>query len=104
LRWWLRCQFKRVGRGAPEQIILDLDVTEDPLHGDQNGRFFHGHYDLYCYLPLYIFCGRHLLVSKLRPASIDGAAGASGEVERLVTHIRARWPETRILLCADSGF
>jgi hypothetical protein len=89
---------------APEQIILDLDATDDPIHGDQEGRFFHGYYDHYCYLPLYIFCGRHLLVSKLRPANIDGAAGACEEVERLVTQIRARWPKTRILLRADSGF
>lgn len=89
---------------APEQIILDLDATDDPIHGDQEGRFFHGYYDHYCYLPLYIFCGRHLLVSKLRPANIDGAAGACEEVERLVAQIRKHWPATKILLRADSGF
>jgi hypothetical protein len=89
---------------APKQIILDLDATDDPIHGHQEGRFFHGHYDGYCYLPLYIFCGRHLLASKLRPSNIDGAAGAREEVERLVAQIRASWPRTRILLRADSGF
>jgi Transposase DDE domain group 1 len=89
---------------APEEIVLDLDATDDPLHGDQEGRFFHGYYDHYCYLPLYIFCGRHLLCAKLRPANIDGAAGAKEEVERIVAQIRARWPETRIILRADSGF
>ena len=89
---------------APKQIILDLDATGDPIHGHQEGRFFHGYYDGYCYLPLYIFCGRHLLAAKLRPSNIDGAAGAREEVERLVTQIRASWPKTRILLRADSGF
>jgi hypothetical protein len=89
---------------APRQIILDLDATDDPIHGHQEGRFFHGYYDSYCYLPLYIFCGRHLLAAKLRRSNIDGAAGAREEVERLVTQIRASWPRTRILLRADSGF
>jgi len=89
---------------APKQIILDLDATDDPLHGDQEGRFFHAYYDCYCYLPLYVFCGRHLLCAKLRPANIDGAAGAVEEVARIVAQIRARWPRTRILLRADSGF
>jgi hypothetical protein len=88
----------------PKQIILDLDATDDPIHGHQEGRFFHGYYDHYCYLPLYIFCGRHLLAAKLRPSNIDGAAGAREEVERLVAQIRASWPRTRILLRADSGF
>src|SRR5881398_739618 len=89
---------------APRQIILDLDATDDPLHGEQEGRFFHGYYDCYCYLPLYVFCGRHLLVAKLRRADIDAAAGAVEEVARVVARIRARWPRTRILLRADSGF
>lgn len=89
---------------APGQIILDLDATDDPLHGHQEGRFFHGYYDGYCYLPLYIFCGRHLLAAKLRPANIDGAAGALDEVIRITQQIRRRWPRTRILLRADSGF
>ena len=88
----------------PPQITLDLDATDDPLHGHQEGRFFHGYYDNYCYLPLYVFCGRHLLASKLRPANIDGSAGSIEEVARIVTQIRARWPEVRILLRADSGF
>jgi hypothetical protein len=89
---------------APEQIILDLDATDDPLHGHQEGRFFHGYYDCYCYLPLYVFCGRHLLAAKLRRANIDASAGAEEEVARIVAHIRRRWPCVRILLRADSGF
>ena len=89
---------------APEQIVLDLDATDDPLHGHQEGRFFHGYYDGYCYLPLYIFCGEHLLCSKLRSSDIDGAAGACEEVERIVRQIRARWPAVHIILRADSGF
>jgi hypothetical protein len=88
----------------PKQIILDLDATDDRLHGHQEGRFFHGYYDCYCYLPLYIFCGRQLLAAKLRPANIDGAAGAVEEVERIIARIRQQWPKTRILLRADSGF
>lgn len=96
--------FMQAHRRAPGQIILDLDATDDPLHGHQEGRFFHGYYDGYCYLPLYIFCGRHLLAAKLRPANIDGAAGALEEVIRITKQIRQRWPRTRILLRADSGF
>ncbi len=88
----------------PKQIILDLDATDDPLHGEQEGRFFHGYYDCYCYLPLYVFCGRHLLVAKLRSADMDAAAGAVEEVARVIARIRARWPRTRILLRADGGF
>ena len=89
---------------APSQIILDLDATDDPVHGEQEGRFFHGFYDCYCYLPLYVFCGRHLLAAKLRSASMDAASGAVAEVARIVTQIRRRWPHVRILLRADSGF
>jgi hypothetical protein len=89
---------------APNEIILDLDSTDDPVHGGQEGRFFHGYYDCYCYLPLYIFCGRHLLAAKLRRANIDAADGAVKEVARIVAQIRSRWPEVRILLRADSGF
>ncbi len=92
------------GGRPPGQIILDLDATDDPIHGHQEGRFFHGYYDGYCYLPLYIFCGRHLLAAKLRRSNIDAAAGAVEEVARIVAHIRRRWPRTRILLRADSGF
>ena len=88
----------------PEEIVLDIDATDDPLHGHQEGRFFHGYDDCYCYLPLYVFCGRHLLAAKLRPANIDAAAGAMEEIARIVTQIRARWPHTRIILRADSGF
>jgi hypothetical protein len=84
--------------------VLDLDATDDPLHGDQEGRFFHGYYDAYCYLPLYIFGGRHLLAAKLRRANIDGSAGAREEIERVVGQIRGRWPGVKILLRADSGF
>jgi hypothetical protein len=89
---------------APREIILDLDATDDPVHGEQEGRFFHGYYDGYCYLPLYVFCGRHLLAAKLRPASMDAAAGAAQEVARIVAQIRRRWPHVRILVRADSGF
>ena len=89
---------------APAQITLDLDATDDPLHGHQEGRFFHAYYDGYCYLPLYIFCGRHLLAAKLRRSNIDAAAGAVEEIARIVAGIRQRWPKVRILLRADSGF
>src|SRR5712672_2614960 len=89
---------------APSEIILDLDATDDPVHGNQEGRFFHGYYDCYCYLPLYIFCGRDLLAAKLRRASVDAAAGAVEEVARIVAHIRRQWQRVRILVRADSGF
>src|SRR6185437_2960355 len=88
----------------PKQIILDLDATDDPLHGHQEGRFFHGFYDCYCYLPLYVFCGRHLLLAKLRRADIDASAGSVEQIERIVRQIRTSWPYVRILLRADSGF
>ena len=91
-------------REVPSEIILDLDATDDPLHGHQEGRFFHGYYDGYCYLPLYIFAGEHLLCAKLRRANIDGAAGAREEIERIVAQIRERWSEVKIILRADSGF
>ena len=89
---------------APAQITLDLDATDDPLHGHQEGRFFHGYYDCYCYLPLYVFCGRHLLAAKLRRSNIDAAAGSVEEIARIVRRIRARWPRVRILLRGDGGF
>jgi DDE family transposase len=89
---------------APKQIVLDLDATDDPLHGEQEGRFYHGYYDCYCYLPLYVFCGRHLLVAKLRRSAVDAADGAVEEVARVIARIRACWPRTRILVRADSGF
>jgi hypothetical protein len=96
--------FLEAHRRPPAQIILDLDATDDPLHGHQEGRFFHGYYDCYCYLPLYIFCGRHLLAARLRRSNIDASAGAIEEVARIVGRIRRRWPRTRILLRGDSGF
>jgi Transposase DDE domain group 1 len=89
---------------APAQIVLDLDDTDDPVHGNQENRFFHGYYREYCYLPLYIFCGEHLLSARLRPSNIDSAAGALEEVQRIVARIRRCWPEVRIVLRGDSGF
>jgi hypothetical protein len=88
----------------PAEIVLDLDATDDPIHGQQLGRFFHGYYNGYCYLPLYIFCGEHLLCAKLRPADIDGAAGAVKQVARIVAQIRRQWPTVRIIVRGDSGF
>ena len=96
--------FLEAHRVPPKRIVLDLDATDDPLHGHQEGRFFHGYYNCYCYLPLYVFCGRHLLAAKLRRSNIDASAGALEEVERIIAQIRQRWPRTRILLRADSGF
>jgi hypothetical protein len=96
--------FLEAHEAAPERIVLDLDVTDLPLHGHQEGRFFHGYYDSYCYLPLYIFCGEHLLCARLRTADQDAAAGSKAEVERIVKQIRSRWPEVEIVLRADSGF
>ncbi len=92
------------GAKPPRAIILDLDATDDPIHGHQEGRFFHGYYDCHCYLPLYIFCGRHLLAAKLRRSNIDASAGAVEEVARIIGQIRARWPRVRIVLRADAGF
>ena len=89
---------------APESITLDLDATDDQLHGLQEGRFFHGYYGGYCYLPLYVFCGKHLLVAKLRKANIDASAGAQEELARVIGQIRSRWPQVQITLRADSGF
>jgi Transposase DDE domain group 1 len=91
-------------RTPPAEIVLDLDATDDPLHGAQEGRFFHGYYGCYCYLPLYVFCGDFLLAAKLRRSNIDASAGAVEEVARLVGQIRVRWPRVRIVLRADSGF
>lgn len=88
----------------PSRIVLDLDATDDPVYGEQEGRHFHGYYDCYCYLPLYVFCGRHLLAAKLRTSSVDAADGSVAEVARIVGQIRARWPETTIVIRADSGF
>ena len=89
---------------VPEQIVLDLDATDTPLHGRQEARFFHGYYGHYCYLPLYVFCGDHLLCARLRASNIDASAGSLQEVQRIVRQIRAQWPKTSIILRADSGF
>lgn len=88
----------------PERIVLDLDATDDPVHGHQLGRFFHGYYKGYCYLPLYIFCGDHLLCARLRPSDIDASAGALKQLRRIVARIRAAWPDVAITVRADSGF
>jgi hypothetical protein len=96
--------FIRAHPRPPKELILDLDATDDPLHGQQEGRFFHGYYGCYCYLPLYIFCGDFLLCAKLRKSDRDGSAGALEEVERIVGQLRAVWPGVSITLRADSGF
>ncbi len=88
----------------PERIVLDLDATDDPLHGRQQGRFFHGFYRHYCYLPLYIFAGDQLLTARLRPANIDASAGSIEELQRIVGQLRRHWPGVEILVRADSGF
>ncbi|MGA2426200.1 MAG: IS1380 family transposase [Terriglobales bacterium] len=88
----------------PKEIILDLDATDDPLHGEQEGRFFHGYYGHYCYLPLYIFCGEFLLGARLRPSNIDGSAGSVEELKRIVAQIRSAWSQVRIVVRGDSGF
>ena len=84
--------------------MLDLDATDDPIHGHQLGRFFHGYYKNYCYLPLYIFCGDHLLCARLRPSDIDASAGALKQLERIVAQIRREWPLVKVVIRADSGF
>jgi hypothetical protein len=89
---------------APEEIILDVDATDFPLHGEQEGRFFHGYYDSYCYLPLYIFCGEQILCARLRQSNSDAAAGSLAEIQRIVAQIRTAWPQVKIILRGDSGF
>jgi hypothetical protein len=96
--------FLALHRQPPKEIVLDLDATDDPIHGHQLGRFFHGYYDSYCYLPLYIFCGEHLLCAKLRPSDIDGAAGSVKQLSKIVAGIRCQWPQVRIIVRGDSGF
>lgn len=91
-------------RKAPVEIVLDLDATDDPVHGQQEGRFFHGYYGGYCYLPLYIFCGSHLLCARLRSANVDASSGAVAELARIVAQIRQSWPHVRIIVRGDSGF
>ena len=90
--------------GRPKRIVLDLDVTDNELHGKQEGRFFHGHYDCYCYLPLYIYCGDDLLCAKLRSADVDPAEGVTEELDRIVGLIRNRWKHVQIVIRGDSGF
>jgi hypothetical protein len=96
--------FLEAHKAPPREIIVDLDATDDALHGRQEGRFFHGYYDCYCYLPLYVFCGSHLLAARLRRSNIDASAGAVEEVARIIGQIRGRWPRVKILLRGDSGF
>ena len=91
-------------RNAPEEIVLDFDATDDAVHGKQEGRFFHGYYDHYCFLPLYVFCGERLLAAYLRPSNIDGAKHSLGILGLLVKRLRAAWPKTRIIMRGDSGF
>ena len=89
---------------APKEIVLDFDATDDPVHGNQEGKFFHGYYRCYCYLPLYVTCGDHVLVAQLRTSDRDAADGATETLAKLVTCIRARWPEVSIVVRGDSGF
>ncbi|MGA9442551.1 MAG: IS1380 family transposase [Methyloceanibacter sp.] len=96
--------FLEAHREPPMRIVIDLDATDDPLYGEQEGRHFHGYYDCYCYLPLYVFCGRHLLAAKLRSSANDAADGATQEAARIVGQIRECWPKTTIVIRADSGF
>jgi hypothetical protein len=96
--------FLRLHPVLPKEITLDLDATDDPIHGNQLGRFFHGYYNNYCYLPLYIFCGEFLLCAKLRPSDIDGAAGSVKQTAKIVGRIRRAWPDVRIVVRGDSGF
>jgi Transposase DDE domain group 1 len=96
--------FLEAHQRAPREIVLDLDNTDIPLHGEQEGRFFHGYYEEYCYLPLYVFCGRHLLLARQRRANVAGSDGAVAEIARIVAQIRHEWPRVRIILRADSGF
>jgi Transposase DDE domain group 1 len=88
----------------PEQIVLDIDTTDFAIHGEQEGRFYHGYYDHYCYLPLYVFAGEHILCARLRPSHIDPSTGSRKEIERMVKRIRTLWPEVQIVLRGDSGF
>jgi hypothetical protein len=97
-------QFIASFKTAPEELVLDFDATDNPLHGQQEGRFFHGYYDCYCYLPLYVFCGQQLLCAYLRPSRIDGAKHAGAILKLLVKRLRQKWPQVRIVFRGDSGF
>lgn len=88
----------------PEEIVLDFDATDDPIHGEQEGRFFHGYYREYCYLPLYVFCNGYVLCARLRPSNVDASEGAVDDLERIVGHIRKVWPKVKIIVRGDSGF
>jgi len=101
---WKVNAFVDAHESAPEEIVLDLDTTDDLIHGNQEGKFFHGYYGNYCYLPLYIFSGEHLLCARLRRSNVDGAEGAVAELNRIVSQIREAWPEVKIIIRADSGF
>lgn len=96
--------FVETHSSAPEQIVLDIDTTDFAIHGQQEGRFYHGYYDHYCYLPLYVFAGEHVLCARLRRSNIDPSAGSRNEIERIVKRIRTAWPEVNIILRGDSGF
>ena len=97
-------QFIASFKTVPEELVLDFDATDNPLHGQQEGRFFHGYYDSYCYLPLYVFCGQQLLCAYLRPSCIDGARHAAAILKLLVRRLREQWPDVRIVFRGDSGF
>ena len=97
-------QFIASFKRAPKKLILDFDATDDPVHGEQDGRFFHGYYRHYCFLPLYVFCGHQLLVSYLRPSNIDGAKHSWAILSLLVKRLRQVWPKVRIIFCGDGGF
>jgi hypothetical protein len=96
--------FLEAHKQPPEEIVLDIDTTDFAIHGGQEGRFYHGYYDHYCYLPLYVFAGEHVLCARLRPSNIDPSAGSIDELERIVRRVRARWPEMKIVLRGDTGF
>lgn len=96
--------FLEAHTAAPEQIVLDIDATDFAIHGEQEGRFYHGYYDHYCYLPLYVFAGEHVLCARLRPSHIDPSTGSCKEIERIVRRIRRVWPEVKIVLRGDAGF
>ncbi len=101
---WMVDAFVAAQESAPEEIVLDLDATDDTIHGHQEGRFYHGYYGNYCYLPLYIFCGEHLLCARLRPSNIDACAGSVKELTNIVGRIREQWPDVKIVIRGDSGF
>jgi hypothetical protein len=104
VEWLFVTLFLQAHPTPPEHIVLDLDATDDPIHGHQLGRFFHGYYKNYCYLPLYIFCGDHLLCARLRPSDIDASAGALKQLQQIIAQIREAWPQVKIAIRGDSGF